>query len=430
MKPPLRSLRVAALLWVACAAPPASAQILEPATPASVGISEARLERWDRLARAYVDSSRIAGVVSLVARDGKLVHLRAYGSLDVEEGRPMRTDALFRIASMTKAVTSVAAMMLVEEGRLALDEPVSRYIPAFAASRVAVPDSTRFGGLLFSERAPSREITVRDLLTHTSGISYGGGRLAQRYQEAGVYLWYFADKPEPIGTTMERLATLPFEAHPGSAWVYGFSTDVLGRVVEVASGLPLDRFFRERIFEPLGMRDTHFYPPASKADRMATVYSANAAGQIHRAADEGMGQGDYLTGPRQSFSGGAGLVSTAQDYARFLQALLDGGRLGDARILAPATVDLMTVNHVDTLYRQPGRGFGLGFEILEDPGAAGLYGSPGTFGWGSAYYSTYWVDPQERLVGIFLAQLVPAGGLDLQPKFRTLVYQAITGPVP
>lgn len=423
---PLHSAALAALC--AAALLPATSlggQALPRTRPDAVGMSAARLERWTRLAQEYIDAGRIAGTVSLVIRDGQIVHLEALGDADREQGTAMRTDALFRIASMSKAITSVAAMMLVEEGRIALNDPVSHYIPAFAGTRVAVPDSTRFGGLLFSEQPARREITIRDLLTHTSGISYGGGRLTQRYQDTGVYQWYFADKDEPIGATIERLASLPFEAQPGQAWVYGFSTDVLGRVVEVASGMPLDAFFRERIFMPLGMRDTYFYVPPDKAARLAAVYSANADGEIHRAPDEGMGQGNYVTGPRTSFSGGAGLVSTAEDYGRFLLALLQGGRLGEARVLAPTTVSLMTANHVDTLYGQPGLGFGLGFEVLEDAGAAAVYGSPGTYGWGSAYYSSYWVDPTEGLVGIFLAQLVPAGGLDLQRKFRTLVYQAI-----
>ncbi len=416
------------LVGLAATAATLPGQELARTQPETVGLSSERLARWDRLANAYVDSARIAGLVTVVLRGGQVAHLEGYGAMDVESGRPMRTDAMFRIASMTKAITSVAAMMLVEEGALALEDPVSRYIPGFAASKFAVPDTSRFGGILYGQQTANREITVRDLLTHTSGISYGGGRLSKAYQDEGVYLWYFADKDEPIGTTIERLATLPFEAPPGREWVYGLSTDVLGHVIEVASGLPLDTFFERRIFRPLGMTDTHFYPPQSKAPRMATVYSANANGEIHRAPDEGMGQGEYIDGPRVSFSGGAGLVSTATDYARFLLALLDGGQLDGDRILSPATVALMTTNHVDSLYAEPGRGFGLGFEILEDPGAAGIYGSPGTYGWGSAYYSSYWVDPEEDLVGIFLAQLVPSGGLDLQKKFRTLVYQAIVEP--
>ena len=412
------------VLWSGTTAP-LQAQALPRVQPEAVGLSSDRLARWDRLVQQYVDSGRIAGVVTTVLRRGQVAHLGSYGALDAEAGTPMATNAMFRIASMTKAVTSVAAMMLVEEGALALEDPISEFLPAFAGTKFAVPDTARFGGLLYAQRTANRDITVRELLTHTSGISYGGGRLAQAYQDAGVYLWYLADKPEAVGETMDRLAALPFQAPPGREWVYGFSTDVLGRIVEVVSGMSLDAFFRTRIFQPLGMRDTHFFPPASKAARLATVYSANQYGRIHRAADEGMGQGDYLSGPRSNFSGGAGLVSTATDYARFLQALLDGGQLGDVRILSPSTIDLMTVNHVDSLYPEEGKGFGLGFEILEDPGAAGLYGSPGTYGWGGAYYTRFWVDPEEELVAVFMAQMIPAAGLDLQPKFRTLVYQAL-----
>jgi CubicO group peptidase (beta-lactamase class C family) len=261
-------------------------------------------------------------------------------------------------------------------------------------------------------------------------MSYGWGPAEAQYKAANVLGWYFADKAEPIAAAIDRLATLPFHAQPGEKFVYGFNTDVLGVVVEKASGQSLDEYFRIRIFEPLGMTDSHFYLPMAKKGRLAAVYSARESGPIERAPDAGTGQGAYMDGPRQAFSGGAGLLSTARDYARLLQALLDGGKLDGTRILGPKTVELMTSNHVGSLYSEGRTGFGLGFEIVEHLGRAGRYGSVGEFGWGGAYYTSYWADPQEQLVGVFMAQLLPSGGLDLQGKFRSLVYQSIVAPPP
>jgi CubicO group peptidase (beta-lactamase class C family) len=228
------------------------------------------------------------------------------------------------------------------------------------------------------------------------------------------------------------MAALPFDAQPGERFVYGYSTDILGAVVEAVSGEPLDSFLQERIFEPLGMRDTHFYLPPEKAGRLATVYNLPEDGTLRRAPDgAGMAtQGQYVEGPRRSFSGGAGLVSTAEDYARFLQAMLNGGELDGARILSPRTVDLMTADHLGERYPAPGLGFGLGFEVVHDPGAEGEPGSVGKFGWGGAYHSTYWVDPAEELVVVYFTQVVPAAGLDDHGKVRALVYQAITDAAP
>jgi len=390
-----------------------------PAVEAA-GLSVERLARITATMNRYVEEGRIAGTVSFVARDGRVAYFEAVGKRDVEKGLSMEKDTIFRIASMSKAVTSVAAMILVEEGRLLLTDPVSKFLPAFKKTVVlAAPLAT----------VPAkREITVRDLLTHTSGLSYGTGPAEAQYRAAGAYLWYFADKPEPIGAVVDRIAGLPFDAQPGERWVYGFSTDVLGRVIEVVSGQNLETFFRSRIFEPLTMKDTSFFLPAAKRARLAAVYAAKPEGGIERAPEGGRGQGDYVDGPGKCFSGGAGLLSTAGDYARFLQMLLEGGAWGGVRILSPKTVQLMVANHVGSLYDGGRAGFGLGFEIEEDVGRAGKMGSPGAYGWGSAYYSSYWVDPSEKLVAVFLAQLQPAGGLDLQAKFRNLVYQAVVGP--
>ena len=401
----------------------ALAQGLPNATPESVGMSGARLQRLSAAMKRAVDDEKLAGVVTLVARKGKVVHHETFGQLDREAHVPMPKNAIFRIASMSKAITTTAAMLLVEEGKLLLDDPVSKFIPAFKKTMVMAPPSTTSGPEVASVPA-RREITIRDLMTHTSGLSYGSGALEAQYKAANVYMWYFADKDEPIAATIERLATLPFASQPGERYVYGFSTDVLGVVVERASGMSLDEFFRTRIFAPLKMVDSSFYLPADKASRFATVYSAGPGG-LTRAPKEGMGQGDYVTGPRKSFSGGAGVLSTAADYARFLQMLLNGGELDGVRLLGPKSVQLMTSNHVGTLYQDGRFGFGLGFEIVEHVGRSGRPGSVGEFGWGGAYFTKFWVDPVEKLVAVFMTQLLPSGGSSLQDQFRVLVNQAV-----
>jgi CubicO group peptidase (beta-lactamase class C family) len=420
--------RVAALLLISvlASAAPATAQRLPAAPPGELGLSAERLERLSRTMREYTEGGRIAGVVTLVARDGRVAHLEAFGSRDLEREAPMQVDTIVRIASMSKAVTSVAVLMLMEEGKLLLGDPVAKFMPAYASTRVAVPPAEPGGRV---EVVPAkRQITIRDLLTHTAGISYGAGPTEAQYKAAGIWMWYFADKDEPIGPIMERLAALPFDAQPGERYVYGFATDILGAVVEKASGQSLDEFFRTRIFEPLKMTDTHFFLPPEKRSRLATVYAAREGGGLERAPDPLRGQGDYVDGPRKAYSGGAGLLSTASDYARFLQMLLNGGELDGVRLLGPKTVELATSNHVGTLFNEGRTGFGLGFEVVEHLGRAGRPGSVGEVGWGGAYYTSFWVDPEEKLVAVFLSQLLPSGGLDLQAKFRALVYQSIVGP--
>lgn len=401
---------------------------LSPAPPAAVGLSAERLERLSTAMRQAVDDGRAAGIVTLVARRGRVAHFAAFGKQDVEGGVPMARDAIFRIASQSKAVTSVAAMVLVEEGKLLLGDPVSRFIPAFKKTVVRVPPPEGTARDATGGTVPAkREITIRDLLTHTSGVSYGSGPLEAQYKAANVLGWYFADKDEPIGAVIERLAALPFEAQPGEKYIYGFSTDILGYVVEKASGQSLDEVFRTRIFGPLRMTDTHFFLPKDKAPRLAAVYSLTD-GRIQRAPDAGTGQGAYVDGPRRCFSGGAGLLSTANDYARFLEMLRNGGELDGVRVLSRKSVELMTTNHVGTLYQEGRFGFGLAFEITEHVGRAGRYGSVGEFGWGGAYHTNYWVDPAEGLVAVFMTQLLPAGDSDLHARFRSLLYQAIVDP--
>ena len=415
-----------ALLALACLAPPVAAQTSTSASKPRIesGFASDRLARIDDMIQRYIDENKLAGAVALVMRDGRIVYERAFGWADKEAGRRMTTDAIFRIASQSKAVTSTAIMILNEEGKLALSDPVSRYIPSFARTTVA----TRSGTV-----PAKRAITIHDLLTHTAGISYGTDSIvAPLYRAKGLgpaagQGWYTADKNEPICTTMERLGTLPFVAQPGEAWVYGYNTDILGCVVERASGMPLDQFVRTRITDPLGMKDTFFFLPPEKRQRFTAVYMADSTGRIHRAQNGPLGQGDYVEGPRKSFAGGAGLLSTARDYSRFLQMLLNGGELDGVRILSPKTVDVMTSNQVGNLFHwTPGVGFGLAFYTVDRPGADGL-ASVGSWGWSGAYSTMYKVDPKERLVMAFMIQQFPYGA-EVQSRFPTLVYQALVEP--
>jgi len=339
----------------------------------------------------------------------------------------MTTDTIFRIASQTKALTSVAILSLMEEGKIGLNDPAGRSIPAFAKTTVATENGSE--GTIVPAK---RQITIRDLLTHTAGISYGTNpSVAALYEPKGLgpaagFGWYTADKDEPICDTMTRLASLPFVAQPGEAWVYGYNTDILGCIAERVSGTPLDELIRARITGPLGLKDTRFFLPAAERTRLAAVYSSSAAangGRISRAPDGPRGQGNYVDGPRRSFAGGAGLLSTARDYARFLEMIRSGGMLDGVRILSPRTVELMTTNQVGTLHSATGLGFGLGFETTDRFGANGL-DSVGAFGWGGAYGSVYRVDPKARLVLVLMIQMLPNAS-DIGTRFPTLVYQAL-----
>ena len=416
-------------LLLAWPAAHAVAQGLPTAPPEAVGLSTPRLERLHTVMQQYVDRQRLSGLVTIIVRNGKVAELAAYGKRDIEANAAMQKDTIFRIASMSKAVTSIAAMMLVEEGKIGLSDAVSKFIPSFKQTTVIVPPPPgAIPGSPASIVPAKREITIRDLLTHTAGIGYGSGPAEELYKAAKVHGWYFADKAGPVATVIDRLTTLPFDAQPGERFVYGFNTDVLGVVVEKASGQSLDAFFRTRIFEPLKMVDTHFFLAPAQRDRLAAVYSLAEDGTLARAPDPGTGQGAYVDGPRMCFSGGAGLLSTASDYARLLQMMLNGGELDGVRLLGPKTVELMTSNHAGTLFNEGKTGFGLGFEIVDDVGKAGNYGSPGEFSWGGAYHTTYWVDPQEKIVAVLMTQLLPAAGSDLHERFRNLVYQAVIAP--
>lgn len=391
--------------------------------PAKAGLSPERLQRLETVFQGFVDEEQMAGSVVMLARRGQVVYQKAFGLRDREAGTPMQVDSIFRIASQTKALVSLGAMILQEEGRLLLGDPVGKYIPEFMNTTVA---EVQADGRYKIVKA-KRPITVRDLLTHTAGVGYGYGPAAELWAKAGIQGWYFADREEPIADTVRRMAALPFEAQPGARWVYGYSTDILGVVLERASGQALDVFLQSRVLEPLGMKDTHFYLPKEKAGRLAVVYSPRKQGGLERAPVSGTmdAQGAYVEGPRKSFSGGAGLVSTAADYLRFLQMMLNGGELDGKRIVSRKTVELMTVDHLITHEIDPGAGFGLGFAVIKDVGAKGVPGSAGEYGWGGAYHSTYWVDPTEELIVVYLTQLRPHVELNDHDVLRAMVYAAL-----
>ncbi|MBC8345943.1 MAG: beta-lactamase family protein [Candidatus Marinimicrobia bacterium] len=404
------------------------AQPLRQVQPESVGMSSKRLEKLTEQMESYVFNNQLSGGVTLVLRHGKIAYLDAFGYRDLESKDKMEIDDIFRIASQTKSIISVGIMILQERGQLLISDPVGQYIPEFNSTTVAVKTEDAYKIV-----PANRKITIRDLLTHTAGIGWGFGPGRDQWEKADIMGWYFAHRDEPIQATVKRFASLPMDAQPGERFVYGLSTDILGALIEVVSGLSLDHFLETEIFKPLKMADTHFYLPANKHNRLATVYSSTENG-ISLSPDPGqrngagmIGQGHYINGPRKSFSGGAGLLSTAEDYAFFLQMMLNGGIFNRQRILSRKSVELMTVDHLGSVNFPwtNGMGFGLGFSIVKDLGKRGTLGSHGEFGWGGAYHSTYWVDPEEELVVVYFTQIIPAKNIDDHDKLRTLIYQAI-----
>ena len=413
----------------------ASAQPLPTATPESVGMSTTRLGRMHAGMQSLVDTHLVGGIVTLVARDGKMVDLQTFGFQDADAKTPMKTDSIFRIASMSKPITSVAVMMLFEEGKLALTDPVSRFIPAFRDMKVLTRGPAGTEPTLQPAR---RQITVRDLLTHRSGLTYGfldGAQVGKAYRDGGVNDGLTVVEV-PLEEGIDRLAKAPLVSQPGAEWHYSLSTDVLGRVVEVASGTAFDRYLEERVFKPLHMTDTSFSVPDAKWSRFVTVYTGDGQGGIRAMKDpESFGNTymspmtSYKTG-KLYFSGGAGLASTAQDYSRFAQMLLNGGALDGVRLLGPKTVQLMTVSHTldlnlaNTIVLGAGAEWGLGFKITSDLGASQLPGSVGMYGWSGIYGTFFWVDPKEKLIGVMMVQRYP--GPPAAAPFQTLTYQAIT----
>jgi len=402
------------------------AQELTAAKPESVGLSSERLERIGTVVQHDIDDKRIAGTVTLVVRHGHVAYFKAQGMMDREAGKPMPTDALFRICSMTKPITSVAVMMLYEEGKFLLDDPISKYLPEFKNEKVLVKPAS---GEQYTIPA-SREITIRDLLRHTSGLTYQWnpdlGPLYEKANVASGLLPYDGT----IGDSVKQLASLPLLFNPGDRFEYSLGVDVLGRLVEVLSGMPLDKFFQTRIFEPVGMKDTYFYPPENKLARLATAYTYYPEKGLNRFPDTPIREGTFVysadypsKGPKKLFSGGAGLVSTAMDYARFCQMMLDEGKVGNTRLLSRKTVESMTHDQLGKISSDQEFGLGFGIDGIKVPLAE--LGSPGEYAWGGFFYTGFTIDPKEQMIVVFMAQLHPTGDLTLDRQVNELAYQAI-----
>lgn len=393
------------------------------------GLSSKALEQIDALLAQAVERKQVSGAVALIARDGKLGYLQAKGLQDVEAGKPMATDSLFRIASMTKPVTSVAVMILVDDGKLKVSDPVSKYLPEFKNPKVLMPGAQEDSKVV----AANREITVHDLLTHTSGLNYRF--IAQKPFDQIYHKAEICDgliRPSfSMEENMRRLASAPLLHQPGSAYQYGLSTDVLGRLVEVVSGESLESFLRKRLLEPLGMSDTYFDLPADKWGRLAAVYEPGPDMRIRRVGEDTVQKGELAycvtapyKGQRGYCSGGAGLTSSASDYARFLQMLLNGGELNGVRILKAQTVKEMTSNQIgDLKCMSPTDRFGYGFGVVAGA-AKDQSASVGSYYWGGFYYTSFWVDPQKKLVGVLMTQLFPANQVTLQQDFMKLASSA------
>ena len=405
-----------------CAQAQSSGPGLPMSDPEAVGMSAERLARIAPAMQKYIDAELVPGVVTLIARKGKVVHFESQGFMDIDSGKPMRSDAIFRIASMTKPIASVALMMLWEEGHFQLRDPVSKFIPEFTDQMVSTTSdaSGESGGLI----PVNRSSTIRDMLTHTAG-------LANRYR-GNVPYYQSVTRARPDDTLEDyiaRIAALPLNYQPGEQWQYSHATDVVGRLVEVISGQSLDEFFEERIFEPLGMNDTHFFMDDDKGGRLMSQYAPGPEDNRIRLQDPGTDASRWIASEnKQVFKGAGGLVSTAHDYLRFQQAMMNGGELDGARLLSPNTLDLMMENHTGDLalwLPGPGFGFGLGWAVLEDRGEAASPMTEGSVYWGGAYCTLSWIDRENELVGILMTQVRPYNHLNIRQDFQVLASQAI-----
>ena len=413
-------------------------------TPEEVGFSASRLSRIGAWMQGYIDQNKLAGTIAVVARRGQVAYLERFGMMDLEAAKPMQFDTIFRIYSMTKPITSVVLMMLYEEGRFQLHDPVSKFIPEFADVKVFAGASEEGFGVTELER----EITIWHLLTHTAGLTYDffeDSPVDAMYREAEIFS-SLGVLQVPLQEMIQRLVKLPLTHQPGTAWRYSMATDVLGYLIEVISGMSLDVFFEDKILKPLGMEDTGFYVPEAKLDRFAAMYgpSTGPSTPLRTGSGQASTENDGIelldasatspySKPTRFLSGGVGLVSSASDYMRFAQMLLNGGELDGTRLLGRKTVELMTINHLPDelipIQVQPhtlhGCGFGLGFRVLVNVAQAGRLGSEGEFGWGGAASTSFFVDPKEQLVGLLLTQLMPSRYYPIRNEFKVLVYQAL-----
>jgi CubicO group peptidase (beta-lactamase class C family) len=408
------------------------------AHPEEVGISSERLQRVTNLVQRYIDAGRYAGAISVIARHDQVVHFETYGSMDDEAGKPMAHDAIVRAYSMTKPIASIALMQQYEEGLFQLDDPVAEYVPEFAGLHVFDGGDEHD----FRVRAPEREMTVRDVLMHTSGLIARNAAhpVGKMYEAAGLK---GSASDGTLHDMIRKVGELPLACDPGSEWNYGISTDVVGYLVEVLSGQPLDRYLAERVFDPLGMPDTGFHVPESEVERFAACYekadadATNGSGKRYRLQDAPATS--HYTTPRTYFSGAGGLVTTATDYMRFSRMLANGGELEGARVIGTRTLEFMAMNHLPSggdlsTMGQPhfnettmeGIGFGLGFAVLLDPTRAQLLGTPGEYYWGGAASTAFFVSPGEDLAVVFLTQLLPSSSYPIRRELRIATYQAIT----
>jgi len=423
----MRRLNLATLVCALILAVVSSAQELPVAKPEAVGLSTERLDRISKTVQKNIDDKRIAGAVTLVMRHGQVAWFKAQGMQDREAGKAMQPDTIFRICSMSKPITSTAVMILYEEGRFLLEDPISKYLPEFKNPKVLVKPPN--GGAPYTIPA-TREITIRDLLRHTSGLTYGWNPdLGLMYKEANIASGLLP-YDGTIGDNVERLAKLPLLFSPGERWEYSLSADVLGRLIEVVSGMPLDQFLQSRIFQPLGMKDTYFFIPDNKLNRLATAYTYYPEKGLNRFPDTPITEenfsysADYpYHGPKKLFSGGGGLSSTAEDYARFCQMMLNGGKLGNIRILSRKSIELMTHDQLGKISADDAFGLGFGIDGVKSP--LRELGSQGAYNWGGFFYTAFSIDPKEEMIVIFMGQLHPAGDLDLDRKVHELAYQAI-----
>lgn len=404
--------------------------VLTVASPEKAGFSSERLQRIDKIIQQYIDSNWIAGAIALVARDGNIVYHKAIGYDDKSSNKLLQKDAIWRIASQTKAITSVGIMMLFEEGKFLLDDPISKYIPAFR--KPLVLDKFTKADTTYTTVPAKREITIRDLLTHTSGISYAqiGSETANAiYYKAGVVGGIGLKEGSLLKDNILKLASLPLMHQPGEKFTYGLNTDVLGYLIEVVSGMSLDAYFRKNIFEPLGMKDTYFYIPKEKQNRLAMLHSEDAGKHVINTPAtmnvNGPMYRDYPNSAGTFYSGGGGLSSTAYDYGVFMQMLLNEGEYNGKRLLSRKSIHLMTINQVGEINIGRAAKFGLGFQIATDADDSRSTVSTGTFSWGGMFASSYWIDPQEKIIGQFVLQHYPNSHGEIAEKFKVAVYQAL-----
>lgn len=398
---------------------------LTEATPASVGMSAERLSRIDAMCKAAIEESRIPGAVAMVVRNGKIVYYKAFGMADNTTNSVLKRDDIFRIASQTKAITSTAIMMLWEEGKFRLDDPILNYIPGFKDAQVL---DTVYQDGTYKTIPASKPITIRHLITHTSGIGYGvidgDERIKKIYNDAGI-TDLFTTENISIEESVTKLAKLPLHHHPGEKFTYSEGLDVLGYFIEIVSGMPLNEFFKTRIFDPLKMEDTWFYLPDSKNKRLVSVQKKENEKWIKYPTT--FYDPNYpITGAKRFYSGGAGLSSTAKDYATFLQMYLNNGELNGVRLLSRTTIQFMMANQIGDLFGDSGSYYGLAFGVLDQKGQdRGGRGSTGTFDWGGYFNTQYFADPKEKIIGILMKQTQGNTGDNTGWKFRQLVFQAV-----